>query len=150
VPDELVDGMVALNAAMNDAPMDDLDVEDEVFSPERLRAFEHSQAAHGHRVYRLVARHRATGDLAGHTVVAVHSEQPWLGHQLDTSVLRAHRGHRLGLWLKGSMLSWLGEDEPQLLEIDTWNAASNEHMVEVNETLGYQVMGTVTAFQLKF
>jgi GNAT superfamily N-acetyltransferase len=147
VPDELLDRTVTMAAAMNDAPMDDLDFEDEVFSPERLRAHERSLSEHALRTYRLVARHRATGVLAGHTVVAVDSEQPWLAHQLDTSVLREHRGHRLGLLLKGSMLHWLAEEEPQLLEIDTWNAASNDHMIAVNDALGYQVMGTVTGFQ---
>lgn len=145
--DDLVDPLVELTAAINDAPTDDLDYEDEVFSPQRLRDFERSLAEHGWRARRLVARHRTTGALAGQTIVAVDSELPWLGHQLDTSVLRAHRGHRLGLRLKGSMLHWLTEEEPQLLEIDTWNARSNDHMIAVNEALGYQVMGTVTGFQ---
>jgi GNAT superfamily N-acetyltransferase len=147
VPDELVDRVVELTAAINDAPTDDLDWEDEVFSAERLRAFERSLAAHCRRVYRLAARHAVTGVLAGHTIVAVDGEMPWLGFQLDTSVLREHRGHRLGLLLKGSMLHWLADEEPQLLEIDTWNTASNDHMIAVNEALGYQVMGTVTGFQ---
>ncbi len=147
IPEELLDRMVELTAAINDAPTEDLDYEDEVFSPERLRDFEHSLAEHGRRVYRLVARQRSTGALAGQTIVAVDSEQPWLGHQLDTSVLREHRGHRLGVLLKGSMLHWLAEEEPQLLEIDTWNAASNDHMIAVNDALGYQVVGTATGFQ---
>jgi RimJ/RimL family protein N-acetyltransferase len=137
-----------MTAAINDAPTDDIDWEDEVFSPERLRDFERSLAEHGRRVYRLAARHRATGDLAGQTIVAVDTELPWLGHQLDTSVLREHRGHRLGLLLKGTMLHWLAEEEPQLLEIDTWNAASNDHMIAVNEALGYRVVGTATGFQV--
>jgi GNAT superfamily N-acetyltransferase len=148
VPEELVDRTVAMTAAINDAPTDDIDWEDEVFSPERLRDFERSLAEHGRRVYRLAARHRATGDLAGQTIVAVDTELPWLGHQLDTSVLREHRGHRLGLLLKGTMLHWLAEEEPQLLEIDTWNAASNDHMIAVNEALGYRVVGTATGFQV--
>lgn len=147
VPDELLDAVVHLTSAINDAPRDELDIEDEVFSPERLRDFERSLAEHGRRTYRLVARHRRTGVLAGHTIVAVQREQPWHGEQLDTSVLREHRGHRLGVLLKGSMLHWLAETEPQLLEIDTWNAASNVHMIAVNEALGYQVVATATAFQ---
>ncbi len=38
------------------------------------------------------------------------------------------------------MLGWLRESEPQLHRLDTWNAASNAHMIEINETLGYQVV----------
>jgi hypothetical protein len=42
--------------------------------------------------------------------------------------------------LKVAMLRWLREQEPQLREIDTWNAVSNAHMVGVNELLGYEVL----------
>ncbi|HET9946282.1 MAG TPA: GNAT family N-acetyltransferase [Actinomycetes bacterium] len=147
VPDDLMDQMVVLVASINDAPMDDLEFEDEVFSPERLRSFDSALVAKGGRLYRLVARHRATGVLAGHTIVAVDEDRPWHGGQLDTSVLAEHRGHRLGLLLKGTMVQWLAEAEPQLLEVDTWNAASNAHMIAVNDRLGYQVVATATCYQ---
>ena len=39
------------------------------------------------------------------------------------------------------MLRWLREDQPQVVSIDTWNAESNDHMIAVNEQLGYRVMG---------
>jgi len=75
------------------------------------------------------------------------SELPHRGHQLDTSVLAAHRGHRLGLLLKISMLRWLAEEEPQLQFLDTWNAVSNDHMISVNEALGYEPIATASVFQ---
>ena len=59
----------------------------------------------------------------------------------------AHRGHRLGLVLKIAMLYWLREEEPQLRIVDTWNAASNAHMIRVNEMLGYQVMAEAIVWQ---
>ena len=147
VPDDLMADVVAMSAAINDAPTDDLDIEDDVFSAERIRAFEASQAAHNRRTYRLIARERDTGELAGHTVVGVEAEHPWHAWQFDTSVLRAHRGHRLGLILKIAMLYWLAEEEPQLLSIDTWNAKSNKHMIEVNEVLGYQILVSGSTWQ---
>jgi GNAT superfamily N-acetyltransferase len=146
-PDDALPAMAAMVTGINDAPLDDLDIEDEVFTPARVRAYEQASAARGVLLHRLVARHRETGELAGHTVVGVDEERPELGEQHDTSVLRAHRGHRLGLLLKIEMLRWLREDQPQLLTIDTWNAASNEHMIGVNEALGYRVMGRALAFQ---
>ena len=139
-PDDMVAAIVELTAAINDAPTDDLDVEDEVFSPERLRAFEQTQVVFGRRIYRVVARHVPTGALAGHTIIAIDEEFPWFALQYDTSVVRAHRGHRLGLLLKIEMLRWLGDVEPQLRVLDTWNAASNAHMIAVNEQLGYRVL----------
>jgi GNAT superfamily N-acetyltransferase len=147
VPAELAAGVVAMTAAINDAPTDALDVEDEVFSPDRLRAFEASTEAHGRRLYRVAARHRASGDFGGHTLVGIDGEHPWRGNQFDTSVLRAHRGHRLGTLLKIEMLRWLGECEPQLRTLTTWNAASNAHMIRVNELLGYEVVGKAIGWQ---
>jgi GNAT superfamily N-acetyltransferase len=147
IPDDMMPAVVELVSAINDAPIDDLDLEDEVFSAERLRAFAASQRAHRRRTHQLVARHCASGVLAGHTMVAVEAEQPWYSHQFDTSVLAAHRGHRLGLLLKIGMLRWLAEDEPQLRVLDTWNAASNDHMIAVNEAIGYEVVATAAEYQ---
>ena len=148
VPEPMQAAVCDITAAINDAPLDDLDVEDESFTPERLRAFEHMQDLLGRRIYRLLARETVTGALAGVTVVAVEAEQPWVAGQYDTSVAAAHRGHRLGVLLKVGMLRWLREQEPQLREIQTWNAASNSHMIDVNERLGYQVMMSGIEWQL--
>jgi GNAT superfamily N-acetyltransferase len=139
-----------LTGAINDAPTDDLDVEDEVFTAPRIRAFEAAQLALGRRMYRLAARERATGALVGQTVVGVHGELPDFGEQYDTSVVPEHRGHRLGLRLKLGMLAWLAECEPQLRVVNTWNAATNEHMIAVNEALGYRVVGRTAVWQRHF
>jgi GNAT superfamily N-acetyltransferase len=140
-PPELVDVVVSVAGAINDAPTDDLDIEDEVFSAERLAAYEEVSAARGNREYRVIARHKSTGEPAGHTVVGVEGARPTVAHQGDTAVVRAHRGHRLGMVLKADMLLWLAEVEPQVEILDTWNAESNDHMISVNEALGYQVLG---------
>ncbi len=146
-PPELVEAMVELASAINDAPTDDLDIEDEVFSPERLAAYEEAALARGNRLYRLVARHRETGELGGHTVIDVEEQRPTIADQHDTAVARAHRGHRLGMLLKAGMLLWLADAEPQIQTVDTWNAESNDHMIAVNELLGYRVMGRELQFQ---
>ena len=146
-PPEMLDAVAELAASINDAPTDDLDIEDEVMSGERLRAYEDAMEASGERLYRLVARHRPTGELAGHSVVAVETQRPTVAHQHDTAVARTHRGHRLGLLLKAGMLLWLAEAEPQVETVDTWNAESNDHMIGVNEELGYRVLGRTLLFQ---
>ena len=136
-----------LSASINDAPIGDLDIEDDEFPPERIVAYESAQAGQGHLLHRVLARHRESGELAGHTVVAVESLRPSIGHQHDTAVSRAHRGHRLGVLLKADMVRWLREEQPQLETVDTWNAESNEHMIAVNEILGYEVLARGLAFQ---
>ena len=80
-------------------------------------------------------------------MVAVDVEDPRIAHQHDTSVVRAHRGHRLGLLLKAEMMRWLAEAEQEIEYLDTWNAESNEHMVAVNERLGFRAVGRELAFQ---
>jgi RimJ/RimL family protein N-acetyltransferase len=146
-PPDLLPGIVDLTAVINDAPIDDLEWEDEVYSPERIRAYERAQIESGFRFRRIVARHRPTGELAGHTVVVVDSEHPEIADQHDTSVARSHRGHRLGLLLKAEMLLWLAEVEPQVTHVHTNNAESNRHMIAVNERLGYQPAGRILEFQ---
>jgi len=146
-PDDLIENVSEMVVAINDAPLDDLDLEEEVFPPERVHRYEDVQALNGNRLYRLVARHRETGELAGHTVVAVETERPAIGEQHDTSVARAHRGHRLGLLLKAGMLLWLAEAEPQLETVDTWNTETNNHMIAVNERLGYRILGRGVQYQ---
>lgn len=146
-PAELVDGLVLATEAINDAPNGDLEYEDEVYDAERIRAFEQAQADAGFRLRRVLAVERATGAVAGHTVVSVYSEQPAYAEQDDTTVIADHRGHRLGLRLKADMLCWLSEAEPQVRTILTENAESNEHMIAVNDLLGFQVAGRQLLFQ---
>ena len=148
-PEDMLPMLAGLTAAINDAPIDDLDIEDEVFTADRIRDYDDAQTSSGYRLRRIIARHRRTGEAAGHTAVVVDTERPELAHQHDTSVVRGHRGHRLGLLLKAEMLRWLAEAEPQVTSIDTWNAESNDHMIAVNERLRYHAIGRVVAFQVR-
>lgn len=145
--DAQLEDTLAVVSAINDAPTDDLVMEDEVWDPRRVRAYEEAQADRGMRMYRVWARHRGTGEIAGHTVIAVEEERPHIGEQHDTTVLPKHRGHRLGLLLKADMMRWLRDAEPQLATITTDNAGSNSHMIAVNERLGYQVVGQSLEYQ---
>lgn len=146
-PDELVPGLLELHRAMNDSPLDELELEDEIWTEERLRGYERAMTFRGIRLHRLLARRRADGELGGHTVVAVEEERPWIAFQEDTAVVGGHRGRRLGLRLKIEMLEHLAKLEPQIELIDTWNAASNSHMLAVNDAIGYVVMGQAVEVQ---
>jgi GNAT superfamily N-acetyltransferase len=147
LPDELLDGMVAVTASINDAPKDDLDLEDDEYSPERLRAYEDAQLAHDRSLYRVIARERATGVLAGHSTIVVEQERPHIAEQADTAVAREHRGHRLGALVKTGMLLWMREAEPAVTQLDTWNAESNAHMIAINQQLNYRIIARALAYQ---
>jgi GNAT superfamily N-acetyltransferase len=148
VPDETLQQMVEVTAAINDAPMGTLTFEDEVFDLGRLRDIETARERKGNRSYRVVARHRQTNEVGGHTQVVISPHRPQVGLQADTSVSRAHRGHRLGLLLKIDMMRWLAETEPQLEVLETWNNADNRFMIGVNELLGYRLSNTFATYEL--
>lgn len=148
-PDELVDEMVRLHDAINDAPLSDPDSEPDHFDADRIRAYDAAMAARRQTVYRVMARHRATGDWAGLSLLCVDEFDPTVAHQEDTSVVRDHRGHRLGLLMKAEMLRWMAHDRPEVAATDTWNATSNHHMIAVNERLGARVVGHHVTFRMR-
>lgn len=135
--------MVVLREAINDAP-DALEYES--YPAERIVAYETALEKRRQTQYVVVARHRATGEPAGLTMVDVDEFDPSVAHQEDTSVVRAHRGHRLGLLLKLDMIEWLRHERPEVTAAETWNDATNHHMIAVNERLGMRVVGRSTVF----
>lgn len=127
----------ALNA-LNDRPQDE-GVQPNIWDAARVR--DRWNGRFGFREYAVAALHDATGDMAGIVQVAVHPETPEWGNVAFTAVTREHRGHRLGLLLKVAVTKHVIAAEPDLRFIWTINAASNRYMIDVNETLGYEVAG---------
>ena len=139
-PKEYAPGVARLYEQMADAPVEALDWRPENWDVTRLRRCEQLRAEAGLRVQFCVARHGATGHLVGLTEVFVNVETPRRAYQGVTVVLPAHRGHGLGLRLKSAMRRRLEMLEPASVEVVTDNAGSNEHMIRVNEALGYHVL----------
>jgi GNAT superfamily N-acetyltransferase len=148
-PDHLLDGMVTLHAAINDAPMDDPESEEDTWDVDRVRSYDKAMAGRRQTVYRVLARHRDTGEWAGISMLCVDEFLPTIAFQEDTSVVRAHRGHRLGLLMKADMLRWLAQERPEVSATDTWNATTNHHMIAVNEKLGARVVARHVSFRLQ-
>jgi GNAT superfamily N-acetyltransferase len=142
MPDAWLEDRAVLQQRMStDAPADDLDIAEEDWDAERLRASNARSRASGRRVVETVVRHVPSGRLVGFTTVSVSRSEPHLAYQQDTLVLREHRGHGLGLRLKAANALRLMEELPEVSAIRTWNAASNDHMLAVNRRLGYTVDG---------
>ncbi len=148
IADDLLSELVEVTAAINDAPMGELTYEHEFFDLARLQDSETARRQRGEHSYRVIARHRETGEVGGHTMVVTHPLRPAVAGQADTAVARAHRGHRLGLLLKIDMLRWLAEAEPQLEVIETWNNVDNDFMIKVNEALGYRLSQVYATYEL--
>ena len=147
ISDEVLTELIEATEAINDAPMGALTFEDEVFDLSRMQAVEANLVGRGDLSYRVLARHRRSGEVGGHTFVAINPLRPTVGRQGDTAVARQHRGHRLGLLLKIEAMRWLAEVEPQLEVIETWNNVDNRFMISVNEQLGYRLSQTYATFE---
>lgn len=148
-PQSWLEDLVGLFESINDAPLDDMQLAPDVFPVERIRLYEDAMAHRRQHLYRLMARHLGTGAWAGHTILCVDEHCPGLAMQEDTTVVKEHRGHRLGMWLKATMLLWMRDAQPDLETIDTWNAESNGHMIAVNDELGCVVNARGAALQLR-
>jgi mycothiol synthase len=147
LPSDLLPAAIQVFEAMNDAPTDELDVEDEVVTEEQIRAREARHAASGGRALLLLARHRATGDGAGFTDVVWQPHVPGVLWQGGTATRREHRGHGLGRWMKAAMLRWALDALPGLEEVRTENAHTNPHMLAINDALGFRPWGEETIWQ---
>ncbi|HTQ90973.1 MAG TPA: GNAT family N-acetyltransferase [Streptosporangiaceae bacterium] len=150
VPEEFLGDVAVLYNAMGDAPRD-REIAHEEWDAQRVREGINDLRPHyGLRVYTVVARHDDTGEVAALTEIAVDPANPGWGYQMNTVVTKKHRGHRLGLLVKLAMMELLVTTEPQLERITTWNAEVNEHMIAINEAIGYAVWGqAVTDLQLE-
>jgi GNAT superfamily N-acetyltransferase/RimJ/RimL family protein N-acetyltransferase len=142
--EQLLEDLVPLREAINDAPEEG---EFEAYSPERIRGYEASLARRRQTPYTIVARHRATGEPAGITMVCVHELRPAIAAQEDTSVLAPHRGHRLGLRMKLAMLEWLCDERPDVESADTWNVPGNAPMIAINDALGCRLVAETVRFR---
>ena len=139
-PEEYLARYAEVENAMADAPHDEGE-EPAVWDAARVREqIDDIRERQGRHVYTLAALHDASGEMAAVTAVEADPDNPEWGHQLITAVVRKHRGHRLGLLVKTAMLDWLAEAEPGIERIVTGNAAVNQHMIAINEELGFELL----------
>lgn len=146
-PEPLMNDRVRLDAAMADAPRD-ADVEPEELDAEQIRTWEHYSIEAGQRLHSVAAQHEATGRVVAVTQLKTDPGAPGWGYQQLTAVLPEHRGHRLGLLVKIAMLELVSKLEPDLRRIVTGNADSNQHMIVINERLGFEVSSVYRTWQL--
>jgi GNAT superfamily N-acetyltransferase len=137
-PTALVPAFARAQSAMDDAPLGEEPRDDACWTPERVRDMESRRVRNDVRCYTAAAVHEQSGAVAGFTEIAI-VDRPATAIQENTGVVRAHRGHGLGLLVKTANLRAVVHTEPQVRWVVTWNAESNRHMLAVNERLGFRV-----------
>lgn len=137
VPDERVDAYCALLEAMStDTPMGNLGTEPEVWNRERFGEVSARRKAQGRSGLTAVA-YGPDGDLVGNSELVIKPDSAGQVSQANTLVLRAHRGHRLGLALKLANLDALSAQFPLAVAVHTTTEDTNTPIIAVNEQLGF-------------
>lgn len=137
-PDPLVEAYARAKAELRDVDDGDLDLRPSSVDPERLRDSLDCLHRRGMKPYIVLAIEESSGAVAGLTEVVVPAQHPTRADQYDTIVVRQHHGHGIDRAIKARMLLELRSAEPELAEVQTWNAQSNEAMIQVNTELGFQ------------
>jgi GNAT superfamily N-acetyltransferase len=137
VPEDLLQGWAEVTSAlMTEAPTGETEREPEVPDGQVVREAEALAFAQGRELYATAALD-AEGTVVAYTNFGVNKEGSPRAYQWGTLVRPEHRGHRLGLAVKVANLRLLQRERPDLGQVVTWNAEVNEHMIGVNEALGF-------------
>ncbi|MCZ7435215.1 GNAT family N-acetyltransferase [Micromonospora sp. WMMC241] len=135
-PDELIEAYARAKAEVRE--VDDVELRPSSYDPDRLRDSLATLHRRGMKPYIVLALHEQTGEVAGLTEVVVPAQHPTRADQYDTIVVREHRGYGIDRAIKARMLLELRSAEPEVAEVQTWNAQVNESMLKVNAELGYR------------
>lgn len=147
VPDVLALGWETLSSSlMTEAPTGDGEIEPEVADVANLREREAVAVKQGRSVV-CTAALTSDGEVAAYTDLAMTCDDDGKAYQWGTLVRSADRGHRLGLAVKVANLRLLQSLGLGAVRVITWNAEVNDHMIAINERLGFVVAARAGEFQ---
>ena len=145
VPEELAQTFATAKTAMGDMPTGEMVYGTTTWDTDRVRDMAEVVEKRGDTLLTVAAMH---GDaIAGFTELVIPVGDGSRAIQYDTAVTPDHRGNGLGLWVKAAMLDWLRAEWPAVEEIETDNAEDNEHMLSVNERLGFRPLRQTRQYQ---
>jgi GNAT superfamily N-acetyltransferase len=148
VPAKLVAPYIESASGMNDAPRGDLRMDDWELNEAQIRDRESWMQQAGVERWLILAVHEETGAGAGFTEVTYDPRIPHVIWQQGTAVIDAHRGHRLGLWMKAAMLERILDERTKAVFIRTGNANTNARMLAINTQLGFRPAWSAALWQL--
>ena len=142
-PDEWIEDRCEMGRQMsNDVPVGDQELDEEVWDSDRIRQNEAAMEAQNRTKVTTVAQHDVSGRLVAYSDVVIPRGAPESSWQHDTFVMGEHRGHGLGFAVKLANMKAVSAQFPPMRYISTWNAAENEHMIAINEEMGFELIST--------
>jgi len=147
-PDEFLGERARLAGTMlTAAPWANLEHEDEVWSPQRVRTHESTARDMGRLLMVSVARLRSSATLVAYSELTISELAPETAYQWDTLVSPEHRGHRLGGLIKLANFDLLEASGLSPRRISTFNSTVNEPMMRVNRALGGALGGAAVLWR---
>ncbi len=153
VREDLADGPDLARVAdiwnvMNTAPRENLELEDEQHTEERVRDIARYIKARGGTHWGYYVRHAAGGAFAAFSETTWFPDNPTIVEQWATGVRPEFRGRGLGRWIKAAMMDRVLRERPEAQFMRTENAGSNEPMLQINRELGFRLYVTRFFWQL--
>lgn len=141
-PTDRYEDLAKLKTAMStDAPSAGMEMTVDVWDLERVADWDVRMQATGRLLFTAAAEHVPSGQLVAYSEIGLPRGDAQPATQEDTLVLKAHRGHRLGLLTKAANIQHLVAAAPRTTVITTFNAEDNVPMLAVNVALGFQPIG---------
>lgn len=148
-PESELEALCELFEVMNTAPHGELEINDEKITVDKLLEWQKQGKASGRQRWMAYVKERSTGRYAGFTEMSWHPNRPNILGQSGTGVNPIYRGQGLGKWLKAAMLERALHERPEVNQVRTGNADSNEPMLKINHTLGFKPYIANTDWQLE-
>ncbi|WP_025273338.1 hypothetical protein [Haloglycomyces albus] len=134
---------------ITDMPFEDWDLQLANIDSSRVRREQTEQLRRGDLTIRTIALHRQSDTVVADSSISVPAaSEAWARHG-NTVVDSRHRGHRLGLLVKIANQRLLKSYRPHMKYVITGNATVNDHMIAINEAIGYRLYGKMGVFQKK-
>ncbi|MGQ1839365.1 GNAT family N-acetyltransferase [Kocuria turfanensis] len=150
-PEERLDELAALHSRMAaDSFLAPVAADPEPWDAERVRRTEQLRAEAGNVSLVAVAEHGTTGHLVGMTEIVLAGEDPVIGMQDETVVLREHRRRWLATRLKLANLQQLERLAPTVRTVYSWSHSGDDRMSRVNSRLGFRVAGRSGVWSREF
>ncbi len=145
--DEHIEPWCQLQFLMNTEPREDLEMEDEVLTPEIWRDLQARTAEAKRKLYSVVAVHRPSGLWVGSSSIMTDDLQAAQAWQWETVTHPDHRNRGLGRWMKATNVLRVRDAVPGMERVDTFNAGSNEPMLNINLTMGFSPILVMDTWQ---
>ena len=139
IPEEWIEPYARLMEEFSlDMPSGGIDWQREVWDVERVQRRMSDIDKKGSVLLITVAEDISSGELVGCTELSWR-DQPGIeaAEQWITEVVRGHRGHRLGMWMKIANLDAMLAERPGIRRVSTSNAEENSPMLGINMAMGF-------------